>query len=222
MLRLVEATRVAWSLLPESLQPLYLAITTLGSPGFIVFLLAIGYFTANRREDSLRLSSYVFIGFSVIVFLKQLLAFPRPREALRLINTGGYGFPSGHALAATVFYGSLASEFDWSSGRKLAGVALIVASVAASRIALRVHYLGDVIAGVLIGLLVLYFSKVWIRENILKGFVSATLISGLGVALSPGSLKALGVFGASFCISLFTYLKDNSENDYPGRMRDRT
>jgi undecaprenyl-diphosphatase len=81
---------------------------------------------------------------------------PSFEEPLLVLPT--YSFPSGHALAATVFYGVLAC-YLWTRvrgvawrGALLAGTALMVALVAFSRLYLGVHYLTDVLAGVAEGL----------------------------------------------------------------------
>jgi len=85
--------------------------------------------------------------------LKRAVARPRPCDAngrlLALIDLPDpFSFPSGHAAAACAISGTISLAHPW-----LAPVLLPVAGlIAASRVTLRVHHLGDVIAGVLLGL----------------------------------------------------------------------
>ncbi|MFC6768239.1 phosphatase PAP2 family protein, partial [Natrinema soli] len=65
----------------------------------------------------------------------------------------GYGFPSGHAFAATVVYGGLVSAYDRSGDRRaVTGAGVLIVAVSLSRVALGVHYLGDVIVGAVLGI----------------------------------------------------------------------
>jgi len=85
--------------------------------------------------------------------LKRAVARPRPCDAngrpLALIDLPDpFSFPSGHAAAATAISGTVALAHPL-----LAPVVLPVAAlIAVSRVTLRVHHLGDVVAGVLLGL----------------------------------------------------------------------
>lgn len=85
--------------------------------------------------------------------LKRAVARPRPCDAngrlLALIDLPDpFSFPSGHAAAAWAISGTISLAHPW-----LAPVLLPVAGlIAASRVTLRVHHLGDVVAGALLGL----------------------------------------------------------------------
>ncbi len=85
--------------------------------------------------------------------LKRAVARPRPCDAngrpLALIDLPDpFSFPSGHAAAATAIGGTIAIAHPL-----LAPVLVpLAALIAASRVTLRVHHVGDVIGGVLLGL----------------------------------------------------------------------
>jgi len=85
--------------------------------------------------------------------LKRAVARPRPCDAngrpLALIDLPDpFSFPSGHAAAASAIGGTIAIAHP-----VLAPVLLpLAALIAASRVTLRVHHVGDVIGGALLGL----------------------------------------------------------------------
>lgn len=89
----------------------------------------------------------------VVQVLKRAVARPRPCDAsgrpLALIDLPDpFSFPSGHAAAACAIGGTI------SIAHPLLSLVLLplAALVATSRVTLRVHHVGDVIAGVLLGL----------------------------------------------------------------------
>jgi undecaprenyl-diphosphatase len=88
-----------------------------------------------------------------VQLLKRVVARPRPCDAngrlLALIDLPDpYSFPSGHAAAACAISGTIAIAHPLVAPILLPLAALI----AASRVILRVHHLGDVVAGALLGL----------------------------------------------------------------------
>src|SRR5437870_5080068 len=86
--------------------------------------------------------------------LKRAVARPRPCDAtgrpLALIDLPDpFSFPSGHAAAASAVGGTIAIAHP-----ALAPVLLpLAALIAGSRVSLRVHHLGDVVGGALLGLI---------------------------------------------------------------------
>ena len=88
----------------------------------------------------------------------------RPRP-----NLAPWGFPSGHVLSLVVFFGFIAYVLCTSrvgrSWRCLGGVmcAGTVLAVAFSRLYLNVHWLSDVVAGLMLGLAYLLLT-IWLVE----------------------------------------------------------
>jgi undecaprenyl-diphosphatase len=85
--------------------------------------------------------------------LKRLVARPRPcdpfGQPLALVPLPDpFSFPSGHAAAATSVAATVSLSNPWLAPLLLALAAL----VAYSRVALRVHHAGDVVAGCMLGL----------------------------------------------------------------------
>jgi membrane-associated phospholipid phosphatase len=68
-------------------------------------------------------------------------------------SASGYGFPSGHAIGSTVVYGGLALVSDVGTRRRRwIGAGLLVGLVSLSRVVVGVHYLVDVLVGILVGI----------------------------------------------------------------------
>lgn len=127
------------------------AITTAGSEPVYVFLASLIFWCFSKK---LGIRSMYVILFSSItpILAKQLLKMPRPPEYLHKIEETGFGFPSGHALVSSGFWGYMGIKLRRSY--ILIPGAIMVLSVSFSRIYLGVHYLGDVLGGITLGLFV--------------------------------------------------------------------
>jgi len=96
-------------------------------------------------------------GMLLNVGVKNLLQRARPQWEDPLVQLATYSFPSGHAVAATVFYGMLcALAFAHTRSRRWRALALactvaMVLLVCFSRVYLGAHYPSDVLAGVALG-----------------------------------------------------------------------
>ncbi|MFC7196019.1 phosphatase PAP2 family protein [Halosimplex aquaticum] len=93
-------------------------------------------------------------------------------------RTQPVGFPSGHAIAATTVYGGgLIAMDEYRDRTTVLGVGALVALIGLSRVVLGVHYLGDILAGFAVGLVMLGVLAVAIDEG-------AAVVFGLAVVLS--------------------------------------
>ncbi len=119
-------------------------------------LIAAALAWRGHRRSALLLG-VVPTGMLLNVGLKHVFQRARPVLEQPLVFLETYSFPSGHAVASTVFYGALALLALWhvrrpaGRGAAVAGAAAMVALVCASRVYLGAHYLGDVLAGVCVG-----------------------------------------------------------------------
>ncbi len=90
------------------------------------------------------------------IFAKNILVISRPPEHLHKIEEEGFGFPSAHAQVSAGFWGYLGGITRNQKMILIGAAAVILVSL--SRVYLGVHYIGDVIAGILFGLLIAVIS----------------------------------------------------------------
>ena len=127
--------------------------STLGILGLSV-LLAIYWVRIKAWDWLITLALTVPVGMLLNVLLKTIFQRTRPAFDTQILTLDSYSFPSGHAAAATLFYGVLAAWLicttsSWRWRVLIATLAsLLVALVGLSRIYLGVHYLSDVLAAV--------------------------------------------------------------------------
>lgn len=100
----------------------------------------------------------ILTGQILMLGLKELYSWPRP--ALVAMPPTSYAFPSGHTTMNLVFLGTLAILcLPGIAGKRqkaiLSGLCILVATIAASRLYLTVHWPADIIGGLLLGGLVL-------------------------------------------------------------------
>ena len=204
--------------IPEWAAILIALVTQLGDVWFLALLVgAVYWFHAEKREDAAVVVGLTLAGFSLITALKHVFALPRPGQPLVALESlpwlvrplyeatamaSGYGFPSGHALTTTIVYFSLAKRLSIGTFRLRAlGAATLVAAVCFSRVALGVHDLVDVVAGVAVGLAFLLVAERllarYATEQGTVAFSLAVLVSAINLVASDVDPDAVLVLGAS-------------------------
>ena len=136
-------------------------VTQLGSPVVDVVIGAVALFLLYRREYPLLVTWLVAnLGGKVIEYvIKNSVHRTRPQYAAEFLNGVSYSFPSGHTMGSTICYLMLAYIVGAWPGttprrRWLAFVvaAVVICTVAFSRIYLGVHYPSDVAGGFAAGM----------------------------------------------------------------------
>jgi membrane-associated phospholipid phosphatase len=161
----LEATRWLQSSYPQ-LRSFLVGISALGQLEFYIIVLALVYWTINKPLG--RALTYMLALSDVLVSTsKHIGRNPRPywiHPDIGLVEEASYGIPSGHAQGGTVFYLFLAG---WLRRRWIwLGAILMVFLMALSRVYLGVHDIEDVVAGFLIGLVLLVFYFLIWRRNL--------------------------------------------------------
>lgn len=130
---------------------------------FMIIVLCVSvliYFVRNAKY-SLLFVVVLFVGAVSSYFLK--IFFDVSRPAMAVVSVVGQSFPSYHATAATLFFVMLIYIFDdhlMGIKRKIFNFLCILGIflVAGSRIYLGVHWVSDVVGGMVLGILISYIS----------------------------------------------------------------
>lgn len=138
------------------LTPIMKFFTFVGAGNSIKVLAAIVvvilFFFFKQRSELILFIAVLIGSHYVFRILKHTFQRERP-DLYRLVEIGGYSFPSGHATNAITFYGILAfilwRLIPTRRGRTLLVIfcASMILMIGLSRIYLGVHYPSDVIAG---------------------------------------------------------------------------
>ena len=210
MFRFVAASRAIREAVPAEFLPVVWVVTLLGGSTFLMAGLSVTYWNADEhRETVLAVVATAFVALAVTLSLKWGIGLPRPPESVQRYVTADspVGFPSGHTIAATVVYGGglLASGRHRDLRVALPVVSLVVA-VGLSRVVLGVHYLGDVLAGFVVGLVLLGVLAFALRRGPAAAFGLAAVcaLPALFVAGDTGDAALAlggslgGVFGTAW------------------------
>ncbi len=200
--------------LPSWLVVFAALVTQLGDAWFLVLSVGLVYWlgddrlTSAPRAAGATLIAVGLVALSVTIGLKSLFALPRPpgaetvsipvwlppvvSETFESAATGdGFGFPSGHAIGATMVYGGAAALFDRLGQRRWLAAGSVILAVGISRPVLGVHYFVDVLAGIAVGALGLWVVLKIAREARAKDR------ERLRVAPTRGFAVAVGVAGGA-------------------------
>ncbi|WP_306054524.1 phosphatase PAP2 family protein [Natronococcus wangiae] len=166
---------------PEWLAVIIALLTQLGDVWFLSLLLVTLYWAHTSNRDDIAVVAGVWLaGMGLYKGLKEIFGFPRPEQVLldpellpRTIQPAyeatafatGYGFPSGHAVNATIVYFGLASVLAYGTRRRrFLAAGTLVATVSFSRVALGVHYLVDVVVGAAVGIALLLLATTLMKR----------------------------------------------------------
>lgn len=133
-----------------------IVVSFLGAPSTLTVVSALicAVLLGKRMYDrSVAVATLVLGGNLLNYGLKSVMHRGRPAFDDPLLTLSSYSFPSGHAMASTVFYGFvLACVLPIPGPRRgvaMAGGMVMIALVCFSRVYLGVHYVSDILAGIL-------------------------------------------------------------------------
>ena len=139
----------------QVLDSIFRIITFLGTDRFYLLLLPLIFWCVDLRLGA-RLAVILLLSVYFNFGLKDLLQQPRPFDidpSVQLSDTQGYGLPSGHAQSSVVVWGFIATRINKTWLRMVA--ILLVILIGFSRIFLGVHFPTDVLAGWVVGVIIL-------------------------------------------------------------------
>ncbi len=137
--------------------------------GLGVVALAI-LWSLRKKREAVFFAIALISGEIIKEFLKFLFHKERPDAGLALIQESGYSFPSGHAFMSVIFYGMICyfiyqvCKNKWQKMILLIATAVLVFLIGFSRIYLGAHWISDVLAGWLIGGVILAFFIVKLKN----------------------------------------------------------
>jgi membrane-associated phospholipid phosphatase len=149
-----------WVRASENLVQNLKILTFFGSPVWF-YIMVIPAVIWVWRAGHPRLAVFLVVttlgGGLLDTIVKEAVDRPRPSLVDPVATAHGKSFPSGHAMSSTFTYGALVLVFLPVIGRRyrqvvVAGAALLVLAICFSRLALGVHYITDVVGGVVLGL----------------------------------------------------------------------
>ena len=170
-----ETNRTIHEALPEVAIDFFALVTRLGD-GATVVGLAILFYWFGREGDWRKRGMLMAIAVATLALsagLKGILDVQRPLVAAQAGEPlefapdeyDGLSTPSAHAMGSAAIYAGLAVVMDIGKRWQRYTVAgLIIACVAFSRVVIGVHYLGDVILGAALGLLLVWFG-LWLSTD---------------------------------------------------------
>lgn len=189
-----EAIRQA---IPPELTPLVLAVTFLGNVALFLVAFTLDYWFGDHRRGAHALGLAIG-GMALVVALKHTFDAPRPPDELNVVPVSGFTFPSGHAATATIGFGILAVDLRYGTRRTRYAVAAVLAVlVALSRVALGVHFVRDVVAGIVVGVAYLAIAELLTGHEPRAGFWLAVAIGAAAAVISGGSQYGLATFGGA-------------------------
>lgn len=116
----------------------------------------------KNKKYAVLISVNLFISTVLNIILKNIFDRARP-EGYRLIEIGGFSFPSGHSMASMTFYGFLIYliykkiQNKYIKWTLITILSILILAVGTSRIYLGVHYASDVIGGFCFSIIYLAF-----------------------------------------------------------------
>ena len=151
-----------YSMRSDKLTVFWKFITHSGDRYVVILLGVILLLMKSLREKyGVKFAIAALSSTALYQIMKYIFQRPRPDLALRLIEQGGYSFPSGHSMNCLASFGILIYLLlKYCENRRLAkilsvGLGLLTILIGFSRVYVGVHYPTDIIGGWSLGIAVL-------------------------------------------------------------------
>ena len=122
--------------------------------------IALWAFQRRLRQLSVALILVIVLGWGGTTLAKIIIGRPRPEQALDLLTSTGFSYPSSHMTAAVASAIAVAATFSVTRQSLRAralwqvGAGLLVIAVGVDRWLIGAHYISDIVGGALYGALV--------------------------------------------------------------------
>lgn len=145
----------------KALTAVMVEMTYLGTGTVVIVVVGVAalFLWHTEHKHSARLLLAATIG-NILLNGALKLVYHRPRPSVFAWQTTAVSssFPSGHAMSATVVYGTVAylllrlQKHRWAKMLTLTGATLLILLICLTRLYLGVHYPSDVLGGIVVGL----------------------------------------------------------------------
>lgn len=224
----VETNRTIHDALPEIVIDFFALVTQLGD-GATVVALAILFYWFGRKWSWQKRGMLMAIAVATLALsagLKGILDVTRPlyvaQPPLEFApeTYDGLSTPSAHAMGAAAIYGGLAVLMDLGKRWQRYLVAgIIIISVSFSRVVIGVHFLGDVILGVTLGLLLVWFA-IWLSteapQSVMPMFLFAFLVASISRPLGSEQFVTMSIGSALGGLVVWSFIHDRDPDPLGG------
>lgn len=141
-------------------------ITKIGSSlgvAIVLLISLIPFIKTKKLSDFKYVLINTMLGVLLMKGIKEIVR--RTRPSWKWIKEGGYSYPSGHTISAVLLYGTLLLIVNKNVHGKLRKPLIVFLSIMMflipiSRIYFGVHYLTDVLASTILGIIILIITNI--------------------------------------------------------------
>lgn len=141
-------------------------ITKIGSSlgvAIVLLISLIPFIKTKKLSDFKYVLINTMLGVLLMKGIKEIVR--RTRPSWKWIRQGGYSYPSGHTISAVLLYGTLLLIVNKNVHGKLRKPLIVFLSIMMflipiSRIYFGVHYLTDVLASTILGIIILIITNI--------------------------------------------------------------
>ncbi|MCU4925670.1 phosphatase PAP2 family protein [Halobacteria archaeon AArc-dxtr1] len=216
-----EVNRTIQESLPTVVVDAFGVLTRLGDGATLVALAVLLYWFGAERNRAQRamVLAVAVATLALVAGMKGILEVQRPLYAaepalpLAPAEYGGWSTPSAHAMGAAAVYGALAVVMDVGTRRqRYLGAGFLVVTVPLSRVVLGVHYIGDVVLGAALGLLLVAVALRITTDSVTPMFGLSLVIALAALTLGSQEFTEMAIGASLGGLVVWHVVKDRTAN----------